>query len=223
MKDLEREQPVVEPTDSLNKENDESVVSETGSQKTDLGKFKNVEALLDAYNNLQSEFTKKCQLLSSLEKDKTEQEKGNKDKTNDNDFQKQNQDVSLTENEKELDETELASFLLNNSEAKTFVDEIKNNFSTKNAQSPYQLAWANVVLSHLKNNDNKKDDPIINRYVLSDENVKNKIIENYLVELQNRKAPVVISSQGGERLSGVLPDNPKTLEEAKELTNKMFS
>ena len=105
MEDLEREQPVVEPTDSLNKENDESVVSETGSQKTDLGKFKNVEALLDAYNNLQSEFTKKCQLLSSLEKDKTEQEKGNKDKTNDNDFQKQNQDVSLTENEKELDGT----------------------------------------------------------------------------------------------------------------------
>ncbi len=33
-----------------------------------LGKFKDVNALLDAYNSLQSEFTKRCQRLKELEK-----------------------------------------------------------------------------------------------------------------------------------------------------------
>ena len=100
MEENDREQPIEEPTNALNKENDERVVSEIGSQKTDLGKFKSVEALLDAYNNLQSEFTKKCQLLSSMEKDKTEQEKieireqqekvgEEKDLSAENDYEKQ--------------------------------------------------------------------------------------------------------------------------------------
>lgn len=224
MEENDREQPIVEPTNALNKENDERVVSEIGSQKTDLGKFKSVEALLDAYNNLQSEFTKKCQLLSSMEKDKTEQEKieireqqekvgEEKDLSAENDYEKQ----------VKIDEQNLALFLSNNSEANFYADEIKESLSAQKAQNPYQMAWANVVLSHLKNNDNKKDDPIINQYVLSDDNVKNKIIENYLTELQNQKTPMVISSQSGERLSGVLPDNPKTLEEAKEITSRLFS
>ena len=38
---------------------------ETGSK---IGKFKDVNALLTAYNNLQSEYTKKCQAYSSLQK-----------------------------------------------------------------------------------------------------------------------------------------------------------
>lgn len=33
-----------------------------------LGKFKSEQSLLEAYNNLQAEFTRKCQKLSELEK-----------------------------------------------------------------------------------------------------------------------------------------------------------
>ena len=40
-----------------------------------IGKFKSVEALYDAYNNLEKEFTKKCQRLSEIEKDKIRDEK----------------------------------------------------------------------------------------------------------------------------------------------------
>ena len=36
-------------------------------KKGSLGKFKNTEALLSAYNNLQAEFTRKCQKLKLLE------------------------------------------------------------------------------------------------------------------------------------------------------------
>ena len=40
-----------------------------GANKTEvsLGKFKDVSALLDAYNSLQAEFTKRCQRLKELE------------------------------------------------------------------------------------------------------------------------------------------------------------
>ena len=41
-----------------------------GSNKENLGKFKDAESLLQAYNNLESEFTKKSQRLAQLEDEK---------------------------------------------------------------------------------------------------------------------------------------------------------
>ena len=43
-----------------------------GANKTEvsLGKFKDVSALLDAYNSLQAEFTKRCQRIKELEAEK---------------------------------------------------------------------------------------------------------------------------------------------------------
>lgn len=211
MSDESREQPIEEPVDALNKANEQSTVSEVGSQTLELGKFKSVEALLDAYNNLQSEFTKKCQMLSQIQKDKLDLIDENL-KRNDN----------IIENQEEENEDQLNTFLSQNDEAKSFVDEIKTYINQNNV-SPYQVAWANVVLSHLKDNDNKTNDPIINQYVLSDSNVKNKIIEDYIKNLQQSKPPITISSKSGERLSSVIPDSPKTLEEAKNITLGMFS
>ena len=53
----------------------EKVSGEEGVQAS-LGKFKSVDALLNAYNSLQAEFTKRCQRLKELEgtvkADKTE-------------------------------------------------------------------------------------------------------------------------------------------------------
>lgn len=309
MEEKEREQPIMEPTTALNGADENSVASEIGSQKTDLGKFKNVNDLLDAYNNLQSEFTRKCQLLKSFEKDKTAKEKVNSEnlvsdnislndsnqfesdkndfdeKTSENiklnekdkkiqknneinvvfskneeimknfsqiqnaikddkndlvgqNFERENEEINnftanetetenqqdeeiLNQNEEQEKDEEifLMQFLKENDEAKNFIEEIKSSVNyIKSQQNPYQIAWAKVVLKDLKN---KKDNPIINEYVLSNENIKNQIIKSYLKELEKNKAPIVM--QGGQRLSGVLPDNPKTLAEAKELTSKMFS
>ena len=67
-----REQPTIMPAQALNPAYDNDAMSEVGSQNQDgqLGKFKSVQALMDAYDNLQAEFTKKCLLLSELEKEK---------------------------------------------------------------------------------------------------------------------------------------------------------
>ena len=220
----------MEPATALNLVDDNSAVSEVGSQDISLGKFKNAKALLDAYNNLQAEFTKKCQQLSSLKQDKMEKEKTEEIQEKIEELQENHENLDKNqknnvENDKLSEENmfdKLNSFLETNNEAENYRDEIQSHYLNEN-QNPFEKAWASVVLSHIKNSDNKIDDPIINQYILNDESVKNKIIENYLNELNSSKPPIIISSQSGERVSGVKSDNPKTLAEAKEMVNKMFS
>lgn len=205
-----REQPDAEPAKALNAAEENSVVSEDGSQEISLGKFKNVQALLDAYNNLQTEFTKKCQLLSSIQQDKM---KENSEKNSQN-------EEKIEENSEINAENDLISFLKDNEMAETFREELQSRINEK--QSPYEKAWASIVLSHIKNDDKETDDPIINQYILKDEKLKNKIIEIYLNELNSAKPPVMMSSQG-ERVSTVTEAAPANLAEAKERVKKMFS
>lgn len=217
-----REQPIIMPATALNQadeleeKKEESAMSEIGSLQTDeLGKFKSVQALMDAYNSLQAEFTKKCQALSELKKDKIEEKPSNEDA--------QTKNIDENENQESLSEEAFNQFLSENSEASQYAEEIKEKISqSAQKQNPYEVAWAKVLLGHLKEGT-EKSDQVINQYVLSNENVKNKVIENYLKELSSEKPPIVMSSQGGERVSGIVPDAPKTLSDAKKLVNKMFS
>ena len=59
------EQPVTADVHAVETGVDEGTEMQMGSP---LGKFKNSTKLLDAYNELQSEFTRKCQKLSDVEK-----------------------------------------------------------------------------------------------------------------------------------------------------------
>lgn len=224
--DEEREQPKSEPATALNAADENSAVSEIGSQEIDLGKFKNTKALLDAYNNLQAEFTKKSQQLSQLKQDKINEEKIEQKSENlpENDGNFAKEDENNAENGKTIEDLDknLSLFLEENGDAEKYGDEIKSHILNKN-QNPFERAWASVILSHIKGGDDKVNDPIINQYILNDEKVKNKIIESYLDELSSSKPPVMMSSQSGERLSDIRPDSPKTLEEAKIIVGKMFS
>lgn len=62
-------QQTAEDQQKDNKEQEKSEVS--------LGKFKDVNALLSAYNSLQSEFTKRCQKIKELESAQTSLDKKN--------------------------------------------------------------------------------------------------------------------------------------------------
>lgn len=198
----DREQPTMEPANVLNVTEEESAVSEVGSQTTaELGKFKNVQDLMDAYNSLQSEFTRKCQLLSQALKDKGEK----------------------TE-EKErpsFDDGKFNSFLEENGEAKNYADEIKN-LVQENHSASFEDAWGRAVLNRLKNDENNSSDPLINEYVLSNEELKNKVIQDYLERLKKVESPYVMASSMGEKLSAVMQNSPTSLEEAKLMTRKMF-
>lgn len=205
-----REQPAVESQENLEKE-------EAGSQNDSLGKFKSVQALMDAYENLQSEFTKKCQMLSAFQKDKTAQAEENQNSELVGESQPQ-------EEENGFSQDAFAQFLEANNEANHYREEIQQSLvsATEQTNSPYEVAWAKVLLNHLKEGD-KISDPIINQYVLSDENVRNKIIESYLKDITKAKPPITISSRMGDRVSSAPTENPKTLADAKRLVDKMFS
>ena len=53
--------------DVQRKEDEQPVLEEQEKSQVSLGKFKDVNALLSAYNSLQSEFTKRCQKIKELE------------------------------------------------------------------------------------------------------------------------------------------------------------
>ena len=227
----DREQLSSEPVTALNAADEERTVSEESSQ-AELGKFKDARTLLAAYNNLQSEFTRKCQLLSRLQKDKidhgepetneSDSDVGGQVEQDENNAQpeqlSENQQPDFGANEKAMDA--LSQFLGGDEQAKSFIFELEN--SKNSGADPYKEAWAKLIFSQTDKSQ-LATDPIINQYVLSDENVKNKIIEEYLVKLQNNQPPKVMPSQGGMSVSGVLPDRPSTLAEAKEIVDKMFS
>lgn len=217
-----REQPVIMPAQALNPADDNGAMSEIGSQNQDgeLGKFKSVQALMDAYSNLQAEFTKKCQALSEL-KQAQENEKSLQEQTQEDNLPSEEHEQEI-EN-KEFSEEDLQEFLSENSEAQGYAEEIRKRFPEVKTQqtNPYAVAWAEVLVKNIK--ENTSSDPIINQYVLTDENIKNKIINDYFINLNKSQPPIVISSQSGERLSGVLPDSPKTLAEAKKQLEKLFS
>ena len=61
MNDIIDEQTTVTP------EVNESAIKNDGENGVSLGKFKSVDSLINAYNSLQSEFTKRCQKIKELE------------------------------------------------------------------------------------------------------------------------------------------------------------
>ena len=97
-----------------------------------VGKFKDANALLEAYNNLEKEFTKKCQRLSALEKDKVEE------------------DEALN---KQVDE-KLSLFLSTNGEATTYKEElierVKNDDSLKKWTIPSAMFGQKWYLTKLR-------------------------------------------------------------------------
>ena len=168
-----------------------------------IGKFKSVEALYDAYNNLEKEFTKKCQRLSEIEKDKIRDE------------EKINEDV----------ENKLNLFLSTNGEATPFKETLLNKVlesdSLKTMDDPFSFVWAEMVFDNLKNP--KEKDSIASNYVLNNDKIKNAIIQNYVNQLAENKSPIKISSSGNRVATNVTTQKPETLSEAKKMLFDLLS
>ncbi|MBQ8443863.1 MAG: hypothetical protein IJX25_00720, partial [Clostridia bacterium] len=134
-----------------------------------VGKFKNVEDLMTAYNNLQAEFTRNCQRLSVLEKEKTDEPK---------------QDVAS-----------LDLFLSKNQEAVLYAEELKSRVeqdeSLQKEKDPYGMAWASLLYEKLAS-PNLSKEPLVKNLILKDEELKNLVIENYVEQIKKQNIPVVM-------------------------------
>ena len=168
-----------------------------------VGKFKNVEALLDAYNNLEKEFTKKSQRLAEFEKDKMEEEK-------------------------ELDsqvDNKLKTFLSSNGEANSYSEELKKrvleNESLKKMDDPLSYVWAEMIFEKLKGSS--ETDGEVANYVLGNEKLKNIVLEKYVNQLTENNSPIKISSAGKRVATSTATQKPQNLKDAKDYLKNLFS
>ncbi len=168
-----------------------------------IGKFKNVEDLFEAYNNLQAEFTRKSQRLAVLEKDKTPEQ-----------------------TPEQIAEDGLQAFLSKNQGAVLYAQELKERVmqdeSLKKEKDPYGMAWASLLYEKLAG-PNMAKEPLVKNLILKDEELKNLVVENYVEQLKNQKTPVVMASGSGERVTKVVAPKPDSFEQAKKVVLDMFS
>lgn len=176
------------------------------------GKFKDAETLFEAYNNLQSDYTKKCQNLAEMQKKIEDKEK--------------NQDFSPEQISMAF-EKQSRSFFENNPLAEDYKTQIFNILQEDKllwqTQNPFEQAW----IKYLKNNfvDKKtliKDPNFLEDYVFNNKEIVNKIIGNYFSQLHTQENPTLISNQKGSKTVLASLSKPTTIEEAGKLVEDLF-
>lgn len=178
-----------------------------------LGKFKDTESLLSAYNSLQAEFTKKCQKLSEVTKKINETENLNKEDS---------MPVFANTNWQE----NVSNFLTKNTEAQKYSGEIANEIlmdkDLQSSPNALELAWARVMQkNYVEPEKLSNDQNFINEKILSRDDVKKQVLEEYFKNLQNVKTPTVITSSGS--VASIVEKKPTTMQEAKLAVEKLFN
>ena len=205
IKNLSGEQP--EQNTYVAAASDGSEVSD--SEGSPLGKFKDAISLLNAYNSLQSEFTKKCQKLSELEKSSSDNVESDSTPC----YLKEDWHSTLTE------------FLNTHKSAKMFTKQIAEELSQDKvlacSKNPLQIAYARVLDKHYKSDEELvNDDKFLTSYLSNNPQLVTQIIQRYLGDLP--KAPKVISSSKGSSASLSPAITPTNLSEARDLVQLLF-
>lgn len=192
------------------------VENEVGlSDGSPIGKFKNSEKLLDAYNELQSEFTRKCQKLSEAEKKLQEVKSGDDSRASTVDT---STEFAWNKNIKE--------FLQSHKFANTFAEEITKELimdeALRNAEDGLEKAYLRVLDNNFVSKDElASDQNFLENHIYNNEEIKQKIIKEYVSSLQKAQSPLVISNSGYDR--GVASGkNISTLEDARKYVENMF-
>lgn len=210
------EQPEIQNEENVQSEIVEEVKEGTTcpcENEGSLGKFKDTTSLLSAYNSLQAEFTKKCQKLSEITKQLNDNQTLNKEES-----MPVFADANWQEN--------VSNFLSKNTEAQKYSGEIANEIlMDKNLQSSpnaLELAWARVMQKNYAEPEKLSNDQnFINEKILSRDDVKKQVLEEYFKNLQNVKTPPVITSDGS--VASIVEKKPTTMQEAKLAVEKLFN
>lgn len=172
------------------------------SESSIYGKFKDAKTLLDAYNSLQAEFTRKSQKLAEVQKQFEENAVFSKSDslenilTNETDFEKYKKEVTeILDNDTDL-----------------------SNLPNKNFVAVKIIKEAERKTAETLNNQE-----FIDKYLLSNNKIKDKIITEYLSTLNETQAPPkVITGNSSNIYFSPSLDMPKTLKDAGEILSKML-
>lgn len=160
-------------------------------------KFKSVEELEKAYNELEKEFTRRCQKLAKYEKEigqSTETPGEWKAKV-----------------DKFFDETPDAKQF-----AREIAGEISKDASLRSRSDCLEVALTRVLLSRYRTpRDLATDEEFLKEHILGSDFVKKAVIDGYMKDLRAGKPPVLISKAGQNT---VAPRNkPQSIQEAGRL------
>lgn len=179
-------------------ENLEQPNVEIGSN--DFGKFKDAESLLKAYNNLQAEFTKKSQRLSVLESESV--------KT-------QNELTKRAENDKKIEE-----FVSKFDIAKPFKSALKESLDSHAEVDLKEETLRMITNTYKTAEDYSHDDEFLNNYIFSNQEIKDKIVKDYLSKI-TQNSPIKMDG-GSSSISLSPPKVPQTIQEAGKLAKSII-
>ncbi|MBQ3502161.1 MAG: hypothetical protein IJA72_00655, partial [Clostridia bacterium] len=188
-------------TAEIDKHAENSMAQITDNGSTNLGKFKDAQSLLKAYNSLQTEFTKKSQRLSELENSNTEFARE----------EKINQAI------KELEQ--------NHNIAQKFSEDIKSAIKDVETSDYRMLAQQELLKSLAQTyktaNEYAEDDEFLKKYVYNNQTIKDNIIREYLANLTNT-TPVRVVSNISSSIPLSPPNVPATIQEAGKLAKNII-
>ena len=183
----------------------EESASETTSTSQDgsiLGRFKDAQALLDAYNHLQAEFTRKSQKLAE--------------------FQRENNKNAIFEN-KNNGENMLEDKTTDNDKYKKEIEEILSSDDFDSLPNKHHVAFNIAKTIEEKVAESLNNSQFVDSYLQNNQELKNKIIGEYLSTLNNiSQAPKVISGNPSTIHYSNTTSSPRTLKEAGEIFSKML-
>lgn len=194
---------IEQPTNSVSAADElASVIAPETDCGSMFGKFKDAQSLLNAYNSLEAEFTRKSQKLAE--------------------FQRKEQENAVFDKYKTLDE-----FLLsapNNDKYKKEITEIlSGNESLNNLPNRFEVALSIAKHVDEKTQELLTDQEFLKQNIYSNKQIKDNIIKGYLDELNSvSPMPKVISGNLNSLHFSPEIDNPKTISEAGEIFSKML-
>ena len=180
------------------KESLEQPIIDNGSKE--FGKFNSAESLLKAYNSLEAEFTKKSQRLASLESEhvKTQNELNRK-----------------TEQERKVEE-----FVSKFEIVKPFTSALKESLLSGEDVDMKEEAIRLISNTYKTAEDYSRDEEFLNNYIFSNQEIKDKIVKDYLSKI-TQSSPIKVES-GASSISLTPPKVPKTIKEAGNLAKSII-
>lgn len=164
------------------------------------GKFKDAESLLKAYTNLEAEFTKKSQKLKALETEsalRTEQE----------------------DKRAEI-ERKVGEFATKFDIIKPFSSALKESMINNENLDIAEVAMDFVQKNYKRAEDYIRDDEFLNNYVFSNQEIKDKIVKDYLSRV-SQNSPIKVDLGSGN-IPLTPPNIPTTIQEAGRLAKSII-
>lgn len=190
-----------------------------------VGKFADVDSLLNAYNRLESEFTKRSQRLRELEREVElikEQSAGRAESEVVQDETGSAAEERASADSESFDEggltRETERFLKDNPEAARFAEDIiaKIDLGGRLEGGFLYRAYVGVLKDMLKREREKITDDFILSRAIDTESIRDEIIRGYLAEVYSAKRECLLTGSGGESVIAP-PIKPSTITEAGKM------